>query len=87
MVWMDRGLLWSRPYQRGTKLTFQGGQEGGLSEFSGLCGVCREPESKRLLYGHHSAALQLVVLLWSCKSRVAKNSKFFLERLYIQIFM
>ena len=87
MVWMDRGLLRSRPYQRGTKLTFQGGQEGDLSEFSGLCGVCGEPESKHLLYGHHSAALQPVVLLWSCRSRVAKNSKFFLERLYIQIFM
>ena len=30
MVWMDRGLLQSRPYLRGTKLTFQGGQEGNV---------------------------------------------------------
>ena len=82
MVWMDRGLLQSRPYLRGTKLTFQGGQEGNLSEFSGLCGVCEEPESKRLFYGHRSAALQPFVFLWSRRSRGAKNSNFLRKAVY-----
>lgn len=79
MVWMDRGLLRLRPYRRSTKLTFQGGQAGDLSEFSGLCRVYSEPGSRCLFSGHHSTLLHNIGLLQACRPGVAKNSNFLRE--------
>lgn len=80
MVWgghelpSSRGLLWYRPYRRSTKLTFQRGQAGHLSELSERCGAYSEPESRSLCYGHHSAQLQARVLLWVQDLELLKTS-------------